>query len=154
MYTTSLPLWEQWCKELFGSRNLIWTARRGNIKSQCKSDNSRCSLREGTTWNSGQGWQIASEIAILGAAGEKEQTLYYGQASPSSHHSSHSSRLSPSTKSWEKPGWKGTTHGTWRNIQRYIWDDPDKAAIEKKSLKLDFFLLSYTCLGLSVARIG
>lgn len=37
---------------------------------------------------------------------------------------------------------------TWRTIQRYVWDDPDKPAAEKKFLlKLDFFLLTYTCLG-------
>lgn len=36
----------------------------------------------------------------------------------------------------------------WRTIRRYIWDDPDKPAAEKKFLlKLDFFLLTYTCLG-------
>lgn len=35
----------------------------------------------------------------------------------------------------------------WRTIQRYIWDDPDKPANEKKFLfKLDLFLLTYTCL--------
>ncbi|KAI1876991.1 uncharacterized protein JN550_001063 [Neoarthrinium moseri] len=36
----------------------------------------------------------------------------------------------------------------WRTIRRYIWDDPDKPEYEKKFLlKLDFFLLTYTCLG-------
>lgn len=35
----------------------------------------------------------------------------------------------------------------WHTIQRYIWDDPDKPADEKKFLfKLDVFLLTYTCL--------
>lgn len=35
-----------------------------------------------------------------------------------------------------------------RAIQRYIWDDPDKPEQEKKFLlKLDFFLLTYACLG-------
>ncbi|KAL1305490.1 hypothetical protein AAFC00_002365 [Neodothiora populina] len=35
-----------------------------------------------------------------------------------------------------------------RTVQRYIWDDPDKSSEEKKFLlKLDFFLLSYSCLG-------
>lgn len=35
-----------------------------------------------------------------------------------------------------------------RSIQRYIWDDPDKPKHEKKFLlKLDFFLLTYACLG-------
>lgn len=35
-----------------------------------------------------------------------------------------------------------------RSIQRYIWDDPDKPRHEKKFLlKLDFFLLTYACLG-------
>jgi ACS family pantothenate transporter-like MFS transporter len=51
-------------------------------------------------------------------------------------------------KAWEKPGVWGTTRRTWRSIQRYIWDDPDKSQKEKKFLlKLDLFLLSYTCLG-------
>ncbi|KAJ5641144.1 hypothetical protein N7528_000769 [Penicillium herquei] len=37
---------------------------------------------------------------------------------------------------------------TLRTIQRYVWDDPDKPAEEKRFLfKLDCFLLSYTCLG-------
>lgn len=36
----------------------------------------------------------------------------------------------------------------WRTFQRFIWDDPDKPAYEKRFLlKLDFFLLTYTCLG-------
>lgn len=36
----------------------------------------------------------------------------------------------------------------WRTTQRYIWDDPDKPAREKEFLrKLDFYLLTYTCLG-------
>lgn len=40
------------------------------------------------------------------------------------------------------------TESRWRTIRRYIWDDPDKSAKEKKFLlKLDFFLLTYTCLG-------
>lgn len=35
--------------------------------------------------------------------------------------------------------------GFWRTVQRYVWDDPDKPAYEKKFLlKLDFFLLTYT----------
>lgn len=38
--------------------------------------------------------------------------------------------------------------GFWRTVQRYVWDDPDKPEHEKKFLlKLDFFLLTYTCLG-------
>jgi hypothetical protein len=55
---------------------------------------------------------------------------------------------SNSSKPWEQPRFKAKAHRTWRSIQRYIWDDPDKPAIEKKFLlKLDFFLLTYTCLG-------
>ncbi|KAI9640047.1 hypothetical protein NHQ30_011610 [Ciborinia camelliae] len=51
-------------------------------------------------------------------------------------------------KPWEKPGFKGSTRRFFRNIQGYIWDDPDKPAIERRFLlKLDFFLLSYGCLG-------
>lgn len=67
---------------------------------------------------------------------------------PKNHDGSYSSQLSDSPKSWEKPGFKAKTHRKWRIIQRYIWDDPDKPEVEKKFLlKLDFFLLSYTCLG-------
>jgi ACS family pantothenate transporter-like MFS transporter len=51
-------------------------------------------------------------------------------------------------KPWEKPGISGSIRRSWRSVQRYIWDDPDKAPEEKRFLlKLDFFLLSYTCLG-------
>lgn len=47
-----------------------------------------------------------------------------------------------STQSVERKG------GIWHTIQRYIWDDPDKPAHEKKFLrKLDFFILTYTCMG-------
>ncbi|EFX05028.1 major facilitator superfamily transporter [Grosmannia clavigera kw1407] len=48
----------------------------------------------------------------------------------------------------------GTDHGgqrkrsTWHKVQAIIWDNPDKPAAEKKFLrKLDFYLLTYTCLG-------
>ncbi|KAK5117506.1 hypothetical protein LTR85_008891 [Meristemomyces frigidus] len=38
------------------------------------------------------------------------------------------------------------SRGFWNNIQRFIWDDPDKPKHEKRFLlKLDVFLLSYTC---------
>ncbi|KAK8068267.1 hypothetical protein PG996_007379 [Apiospora saccharicola] len=38
--------------------------------------------------------------------------------------------------------------GVWRTVRRHIWDDPDKPEHEKKFLlKLDAYLLSYTCLG-------
>lgn len=38
--------------------------------------------------------------------------------------------------------------GFWRTLQRYIWHNPDKPEYEKKFLlKLDFFLLTYACLG-------
>jgi len=51
-------------------------------------------------------------------------------------------------KPWEKPGKQGDIRRTWRSIQRYIWDDPDKSDREKRFLfKLDIFLLSYSCLG-------
>jgi ACS family pantothenate transporter-like MFS transporter len=49
---------------------------------------------------------------------------------------------------WEKPGAWGTIRRSWRTIQRHIWDDPDKPREEKLFLlKLDFFLLTYGCLG-------
>ncbi|KAK8071246.1 hypothetical protein PG997_011449 [Apiospora hydei] len=38
--------------------------------------------------------------------------------------------------------------GFWNTVRRHIWDDPDKPEHEKKFLlKLDAYLLSYTCLG-------
>jgi hypothetical protein len=70
-----------------------------------------------------------------------------GYTTSKEHTNSQTSESTESPKSWEKPGFKAKAHRTWRSIQRYIWDDPDKPAIEKKFLlKLDFFLLSYTCL--------
>ena len=73
---------------------------------------------------------------------EKQQSSLHGALSDSHD------ELSDSPKSWEKSGFRAKTHRTWRSIQRYIWDDPDKSPIEKKFLmKLDFFLLTYTCLG-------
>jgi len=60
----------------------------------------------------------------------------------------HSNEASKSTPAWEKPGAWGTTRRLWRLFQRYIWDDPDKPKEEKLFLfKLDFFLLTYGCLG-------
>lgn len=51
-------------------------------------------------------------------------------------------------KSWQQPTLHGRTLNTLRTIQRYIWDDPDKSPEEKRFLlKLDFFLLTYGCLG-------
>lgn len=43
---------------------------------------------------------------------------------------------------------RGGLSRTWRSIQRYIWDDPDKPKSERWFLfKLDLFLLSSACLG-------
>lgn len=63
-------------------------------------------------------------------------------------------------KPWERPGFLGRTRKTLRNIQRYVWDDPDKPSEEKWFLlKLDTFLLVASCLGyfsknLDQANIG
>jgi ACS family pantothenate transporter-like MFS transporter len=78
---------------------------------------------------------------------EKEQ--HSTKITPIHSHSDNSqNQLSDSPRPWEKPGPWGTLRRGWRNVQRYIWDDPDKPADEKRFLrKLDFFLLSYTCLG-------
>lgn len=47
-----------------------------------------------------------------------------------------------------KPGFWGRTQRILNTVQRYIWDDPAKPKEEKRFLlKLDFFLLSYGCLG-------
>jgi len=51
-------------------------------------------------------------------------------------------------KSWEKPGLLGSIRRGLRSFQRYVWDDPDKSAEDKRFLlKLDFFLLTSACLG-------
>lgn len=55
------------------------------------------------------------------------------------------SDLSKSTK--EAPLF-GRTRRVLRNIQRYVWDNPDKSREEKWFLlKLDIFLLTAACLG-------
>ncbi|EXJ86416.1 hypothetical protein A1O3_03367 [Capronia epimyces CBS 606.96] len=52
------------------------------------------------------------------------------------------------TKPWERPGVWGTTRRYLRTFRGYIWDDPDKPKEEKWFLfKLDFFLLTTSCLG-------
>lgn len=49
---------------------------------------------------------------------------------------------------WVQPEPHSKAQRTWRTVQRYIWDDPDKSPREKKFLrKLDFYLLTYACLG-------
>lgn len=88
------------------------------------------------------------QVAI-GSDEKRPQTSETTPAKESSDVAS-SSRISDnnSLKPWERPGVWGTTRRTWRSIQRYIWDDPDKSEKEKRFLlKLDFFLLSYACLG-------
>ena len=56
--------------------------------------------------------------------------------------------ISNPSKAWQQPGARGATLRFLRTLQRYVWDDPDKPAAEKKFLfKLDAFLLTYSCLG-------
>ncbi|EKD16175.1 pantothenate transporter liz1 [Drepanopeziza brunnea f. sp. 'multigermtubi' MB_m1] len=56
--------------------------------------------------------------------------------------------IPPASESWKDPGVKGKTHRARQTIQLYIWDDQDKPAKEEHFLfKLDFFVLSYACLG-------
>ncbi|KAH8811627.1 major facilitator superfamily domain-containing protein [Xylogone sp. PMI_703] len=51
-------------------------------------------------------------------------------------------------EAWQKPGAWGAIRRFGRFVQRYVWDDPDKPREEKIFLfKLDFFLLTYGCLG-------
>ncbi|KAF7893960.1 hypothetical protein EAF00_007474 [Botryotinia globosa] len=65
--------------------------------------------------------------------------------SPSSHQNAN---IEVPLRSWEKPGFKGSICRFFRSVQSYVWDDPDKPAIEKWFLlKLDFFLLTYGCRG-------
>lgn len=50
--------------------------------------------------------------------------------------------------STEEPTEFRRTRRVLRNVQRYIWDDPDKPRAEKWFLfKLDAFLLTAACLG-------
>jgi MFS transporter, ACS family, pantothenate transporter len=89
--------------------------------------------------------EVVSLSPPAGTENEKRQLRF---SISNGHDDSPSSQASDSPKAWEKPGFKARSFRTWRSIQRYIWDDPDKPATEKKFLlKLDFFLLTYTCLG-------
>jgi ACS family pantothenate transporter-like MFS transporter len=79
--------------------------------------------------------------------GEKEAHLA-NTVPVASNHSTSDSQFSGPQKPWERPGAWGSIRRGWRSFQPYIWDDPNKPAAEKKFLlKLDFFLLTYTCLG-------
>jgi ACS family pantothenate transporter-like MFS transporter len=52
------------------------------------------------------------------------------------------------TVSRELTGFQGSARRSWRTIQRYIWDDPDKPKEERWFLfKLDVFMLTISCLG-------
>ena len=89
--------------------------------------------------------EVVSLRPPTGIENEKRRLSY---SISNGHDDSPSSQASDSPQAWEKPGFKARSFRTWRSIQRYIWDDPDKPAIEKRFLlKLDFFLLTYTCLG-------
>jgi hypothetical protein len=89
---------------------------------------------------------IPEAVSLTPPADDNEKRQL-GLTTSKGHAHSQISESTESPKSWDKPGFKAKAHRTWRSIQPYIWDDPDKPAIEKKFLlKLDFFLLSYTCL--------
>jgi MFS transporter, ACS family, pantothenate transporter len=91
--------------------------------------------------------EIPEAVSLTPPAVDNEKRQL-GDSISKPHEDSQSSQASYSHNPWEKPGFKGKTHQTWRNVQRYIWDNPDRPAIERKFLlKLDFFLLTYTCLG-------
>lgn len=84
----------------------------------------------------------------ISPADMENEKNHLGRSTSKDQNDSFSSQISDSPKAWEQPGHKAKALRIKRNIQRYIWDDPDKPAIEKKFLrKLDFFLLTYTCLG-------
>ena len=75
-------------------------------------------------------------------------TIDASQSDAMNHNDSGSKEELKKLKSWQKPGFWGSTLRFTRNIQRYVWDDPDKPAIERKFLfKLDVFLLTYACYG-------
>ncbi|KIM98460.1 hypothetical protein OIDMADRAFT_128552 [Oidiodendron maius Zn] len=89
--------------------------------------------------------EVVSLSHTAGIENEKSRLRY---SISNGHNDSPSSQASDSPQAWEKPGFKARSFRTWRSIQRYIWDDPDKPADEKRFLlKLDIFLLTYTCLG-------
>ena len=86
--------------------------------------------------------------SLPSAAGIDNEEKQLGHSFFEVHDDSYSTQADDYPKAWEKAGFRAKTLRTWRTIQRYIWDDPDKPAAEKKFLvKLDFFLLTYTCLG-------
>jgi len=87
------------------------------------------------------------EAVLFSPLAEDNEKTQLGRPNSKIHSDSQLSEPIESSNSWEKPGLKAKAHRIWRNIQRYIWDDPDKSAVEKRFLlKLDFFLLTYTCL--------
>lgn len=93
--------------------------------------------------------QVSQAYADDSARHEGKQPLNSGTYHTTiTGHSDTNLPFSDSTKSWDKPGAWGSICRGCRNVQRYIWDDPDKPAEEKKFLlKLDLFLLTYACLG-------
>lgn len=92
--------------------------------------------------------QVTSQSLPVVRVGEKDGLYVHPTPVSNSHDGVGSSEHSSAPKPWERPGTKGTIRRGWRSVQRYIWDDPDKPEDEKRFLrKLDFFLLSYTCLG-------
>jgi MFS transporter, ACS family, pantothenate transporter len=66
------------------------------------------------------------------AVDNENEKRQLGNSISKTHEDSQSSQASYSHNPWEEPGFKRKVHRTWRNVQRYIWDDPDKPAIENK----------------------
>jgi ACS family pantothenate transporter-like MFS transporter len=81
--------------------------------------------------------------------GEVSFTQHQVGSKVSSISTDNNTTLSDGQTETKKPqqSW-GTIRSSLRSVQRYVWDDPDKPKEEKLFLfKLDFFLLTYSCLG-------
>lgn len=80
---------------------------------------------------------------------DDSQILRFDEKEPKSHITpTQSENQSDYHESANDAGELKTSQRYWRNFQGYVWDDPDKPKEEKRFLlKLDFFLLTYACLG-------
>jgi ACS family pantothenate transporter-like MFS transporter len=86
-----------------------------------------------------------ADLPVSNSNGVDRKTSVPSKETPSVDTVSHGSQVGSTSENTPQ---YSTTARLFRSLQRYIWDDPDKPKHEKKFLlKLDFFLLTYACLG-------
>lgn len=91
--------------------------------------------------------ETAGGAAILGDDNLKQRQHTAIKSTSSSTDSFQDGWTRDASKQTDSQGILRSTRRTLRSVQRYVWDDPDKPREEKRFLlKLDFFLLSYSCL--------